>query len=360
MAKPKLVRPIKAIVVGDVDVICKQIGKYFDDFIQVGREKKYKRRDLEGAQIVCFATQACANDLKHEWATYARDNNLPVMSCRRGAEVPTMLDADFEVTTPPKEEAPAEEETPESLVKAQQAEKEAKQMVADAQAAAPTNAKVGIESLDFLANIQKQVQDKLTAAQGQVDEAMGLYLQESEKVKDLEARLTELSNELKQNDEKISTEVAAKLQKAVEKETVKLSTELRRKEKAISDQEKALEKLKEKVDTAELALVDIKAKLASAEERAKMVDMDFDIDKVVMTHHLLMLAHTIVYVKPDNKWLAAIWKVLQGISEDPEIATLISRIRDASEARTSEGKNILIPPMSKADRDKIRTALAVI
>jgi len=361
MANPKLVRPVKAIVVGDVDVICKQIGKYFDDFVQVGREKKFKRKELENAQLVCFATQACAADLKQEWLGYARDHNLPIVSCRRGSEIPELLKTGFDVVDPKEEAVPVEDHAPpESLIKAQQAEDEAKRMVDRAKAASPATKEVGIESLDFLANIQKQVQEKLSAAQAQTDEAMALYIQESEKVKSLEERITGLEDDLKKNEEKINLEVEAKLKRAVEKETIKLNTELRRKEKSVADAEKELEKTKEKLNSVELSLIDERAKLAAAEKKVKNVDMDFDVKKVVLSHHLMALAQAIIYVKEDNKWLPAVWNTVEGVAADPEIATIISRIHDAARATDRKGFSVLIPPMSKDDRDKIRKALTVL
>jgi len=361
MAAQKLVRPVKAIVVGDVDVICKQIGKYFDDFIQVGREKKHKRKELEDAQIVCFATQACANDLKQEWTSHAKDHNLPMISCRRGSEVPEILKSGFEILDPEEEaETPKEEQPPVSLVKAQQAEDEAKKMVAEAKAASPVSKEVGIESLDFLANIQKQVQSKLTAAQAQTDEAMELYLQESEKVKSLEGRIAELETALKSNNEKVDLEVEAKLKRAVEKETIRLNTELRRRDKAVSDTEKELEKTKEKLNSAELSLIEVRAKLVAAEKEVKKVDLDFNVNKVVMTHHLMAIAQAVTYVQEDNKWLPAIWKTIEGVTGDPEIATIIHRIYDASRAVNAKGTSTLIPPLAKEDRDKIRKALTLL
>jgi len=357
MSKPKLVRPLKAIVVGDVDVICKQIGKYFDEYIQVGREKKFKRRELDGAQIVCFATQACGAGLKQEWTTFAKDHDLPMISCRRGSAVTEILNADFEIEEE-KEEAPAVVEPPVSLIKAVAAEEVAKQMVDEAQAAAPAS-KIGIESLDFLANIQAQVQEKLSTAQAQTDEAAELYLKEADKVQGLENRIKELEDALKTNEDRIAEGVAAKLQKAVDKESVKLHTELRRKDKAISDAEKKAAKLQESLDSKDLQLLDAKAKLEQALDTTEMIEMDFDIDKVVMTHHLLMLAHSVVYVDKTNKWLMAVWKILQGISEDPEISTVINRFHDAAEAKRRDGKTVLIPPMTKEARDKIKTALHV-
>lgn len=361
MANQKLVRPVKAIVVGDVDVICKQIGKYFDDFIQVGREKKFKRKDLEDAQIVCFATQACANDLKQEWLSFSRDRGLPMLSCRRGSEIPELLKDGFDVVDPVKEaEVPVEEHTPESMLKAKQAEEEAKKLVADAKATEPVSKEVGIESLDLLANIQKQVQSKLTAARTETDEAMALYLQESEKVKNLEARITELEASLKMNDEIVVHEVEAKLKRAVEKETIRLNTELRRREKHIDDTAKELIKAKAKLDALELSAIDMRAKLAAVEQKAKNVDMDFNIKKVVMAHHLMLLAQAIAYIKDDNKWLPAIWKTLEGISSDAEIATLISRICDASRAINPNGTTNLIPPMTKDTRETIRKTLSLI
>lgn len=352
----QLKRPIKAVVVGDVDVVCRQMGKYFDEYVHVGTDRKTDWKSLEGAQVVCIALQATGAALKQDWTTWAKDRDLVTISCKKGSEIPMLLEK-YDIAD--QEEA-AEEKIPASVRKAQIAAKEAEQMVEAAKEATPAPAAdLGIESLDFLANIQKQVQQKLDKAQKEADEAMKLYIEEAEKVESLNARLAETQQMVKEANDRIDVEIKEKLSKAVSKETIKLQTEMRRKDKAISDKEKELEKFQSRLEKAELSLLDFQSKIKAMESEKPLIEDGMDMNKVVMVHQLLMLAHAVMYIDADNKWLTAVWKILQGVSQDVEITSLYSKFREAAEFQKSDGQVVMIPPMDKDSRAVIQTAMSM-
>jgi hypothetical protein len=364
--KALLQKPIKAIIVGDVPVICKQMGKYFDEFVHVGREQKVHRKELDGAQILVFAMQACNAGLRQDWTDFAKGRNIPIFSCRNGSEIPQHLAAYFTIVDPAAT-TKQPQAVPASQIKAQKAQEEAQQIVERTVAEPPSSAGSGIQSLDLIAGIQKEVQGKLTKAQQDTDEATSLYLKESEKVTELNALLSEAQTANRNAEEKIELEIKARLAKAVEKETIKLRTELHRKDKAVQDAEKKAEKAEETANKAVQAIAELHTTVGNEVKKqadAKKNDVDIsvmvvDISVMVMTNHMLTLAHAIQYLSRDNKWIAPMWKLLKCMSTDDEVITVVNRIKTVSLAKNNLDEVIMIPPMEDAKRDAITAAIRV-
>ena len=358
MPKTILQKPIKAIVAGNVPIISKQVGKYFDEFVAVGRELKVNRKQLADAQVMVFVMQACDVDLRHTWTDYAKTHGLHILACRKGSDIPPLLEKDFEIREEEPEGGDEPTAIPESMLKAQQAQEEAQQIAERAVASTKPTGNSGIESLDLIANIQKEVQTKISKAQQEVDEAMALYLKESEKVKELNALLTTAQEEKEDAEEKINAEIKLRLEKAVEKETVKLRTDLRRKEKELQDSKKVADKHEEETARTVKRIAElqkevdtVKANIDNENERG------FDINTVVMVHHLLMIAHVVQYLDRDNQWIVPLWKLLKGMSKDTQVANIIEKISEVSMARQDDGKAILIPPLADAERNLLKSVV---
>lgn len=338
----KLTRPLKGLVVCNINIISRQVGKPLDDYVVATNEKDPKKKELKDVNVVIVVPKGTNSALNHRWTEWAKNRDIPLISCDSGAVLREILRDEYDVVDPTAEEKTEKEplkEIPyaEKLkYKTQPYEEVGPPKPAGATSSATAAA---------IAAVSEEYEAKLQEARDSETEAIRLFDAKEKELEYAKERIAVLTKQVKDRDGWISPE---EFDEKVKKKADELAQELTGKIKKVSKQTSSLEdKLKHLSSKAEkYERLYRREKEEKDKLEAKNV-LGADPDAI----HTMVKLSTIIGLIPmlgkDNKTYQELNEFLKQCENDIDVIRLTDSIKESTRD--------LMP--SRNDKQKIRDTL---